>query len=150
MDVLGKHEVEFNEKDREFRNERSRAAENIRENGLRISPSRSTSCSIALKSLAVHLLSHFCRMRHVRIHLYAPSSLKTNGLVCSDSPQRIRNRQVSGSSPLVGSILTLLSSELKDLGIALEGRFGVPLVLLKALSSHFRFELLHCGDDVSA
>src|SRR5260370_13891040 len=40
------------------------------------------------------------------------------GLVWSDSPQSFRNRQVSGSSPLVGSILLILKCQFTDLGSA--------------------------------
>ena len=51
------------------------------------------------------------------------------GLVWNDSPQRIRNRQVIGSSPIVGSIPSKVAS-LQRFGIAPEpeGRLCVPLV----------------------
>ncbi len=62
--------------------------------------------------------------------------------------QPIRNRQVSGSSPLVGSILTPSKGLVYRFGHCARGLIYCPITVPKSVSSHFCFEFAHCCDHI--
>jgi hypothetical protein len=62
--------------------------------------------------------------------------------------QPIRNRQVSGSSPLVGSILTPSKWLVYRFGHCARDLIYCPITVPKSVSSHFCLEFTHCCDHI--